>query len=341
MKIRTRSRLILVATLVIFLIVLSFITQSLILQSFQVLEEKDTTANVQKFIAQVNNQVENVAATCKDWSERDETSAFLSGTQDVTDPSALFQPISMKNLGIDYILVYNSSGNLIFSEAIAPDGSVGNPVPGELDGIVHDSIIPEGSPEGISGRRGISYINNNPIILAGYPIPSANGTGSSQGTIVMVRVLTADRINDLEQILQISGTLIPYSSTSTVQPLNADADNRLKKGAIISQTINDTTMEGTGMITGIENKPTFILVRVDAPRPVYQEVQRSILIVAAAIMLLSVVFLVVVQLLLQRFILAPLSTLDTGMMAIGNSGDLDKRIPEKGDEEIVSLTHSL
>src|SRR5208337_862950 len=183
--------------------------------------------------------------------------------------------------------------------------------------------------------------NNNPIILAGYPIPSANGTGSSQGTIVMVRVLTADRINDLEQILQISGTLIPYSSTSTVQPLNADADNRLKKGAIISQTINDTTMEGTGMITGIENKPTFILVRVDAPRPVYQEVQRSILIVAAAIMLLSVVFLVVVQLLLQRFILAPLSTLDTGMMAIGNSGDLDKRIPEKGDEEIVSLTHSL
>src|SRR5208337_4404125 len=104
---------------------------------------------------------------------------------------------------------------------------------------------------------------------------------------------------------------------------------------------NDTTMEGTGMITGIENKPTFLLVHVDTPRPVYQEVQKSILIVAAAIIILGVVFLVVVQLLLQQFILAPLSTLDTGMKVIGKSMDLEQRIPEKGDEEILSLTRSL
>jgi signal transduction histidine kinase len=100
-------------------------------------------------------------------------------------------------------------------------------------------------------------------------------------------------------------------------------------------------MEGTGMITGIENRPTFLLIHVDTPRPVYQQVQKSILIVAAAIMGLSMVFLFAVQLLLQRFILAPLSTLDTGMKTIGRSGDLEQRIPENGDEEIVSLTRSL
>jgi signal transduction histidine kinase len=341
MKIRTRSRLILVATLVIFLIILSFITQSLILQSFRVLEEKDTTANVQKFIAQINSEVENVAATCKDWSERDETSAFISDKGSVKDPTTLFQPISMKNLGIDYILVYNSSGSRVFSEAIAPDGSIGGVVPAELDGIIHDSIIPEGSPSGIAGRRGISYINKDPIILAGYPIRSGNGTESSSGTLVMIRVLSPDRINDLEQILQMSGTLAPYSRTTDIHTPDLDTEKRLKNGAIISQAIDDSTMEGTGIITGIENKPTFLLLQVHTPRPVYQQVQRSILIVAAAIMVLGIVFLVVVQLLLQRFILAPLSTLDTGMKAIGKSGDLEQRIPEKGDEEIVSLTRSL
>jgi len=341
MKIRTRSRLILVATLVIFLIVLSFITQSLILESFRILEEKDTTANVQKFIAQINSQVVNVAATCKDWSDRDETAAFFSGTRGSKDPSALFQPISMKNLGIDYILVYNSSGSRVFSEAIEPDGSVVNAIPIELDGIIRDSIIPEGSPEGIAGRRGISYIGNDPIILAGYPISSPNRTGPSEGTLVMVRVLTSDRIGDLDQILQMSGTLTPYSRTANTHPLNGDIEKRLKNGAIISEAVTDSTMEGTGMITGIENRPTFLLIQVDTPRPVYQQVQRSILIVAAAIMILSMVFLFAVQLLLQRFILAPLSTLDTGMKAIGESGDLEQRIPEKGDEEIVSLTRSL
>ena len=341
MKIRTRSRLILVATLVIFLIFLSFITQSLILQSFTVLEEKDTTANVQKFISQINSQVENVAATCRDWSGRDETVAFLSDTQGVNTTSALFQPITMKNLGIDYIMIYNSTGNLVFSEAIAPDGSVKTSVPAELEGIIHNSIISEGSTEGVAGRRGISYINNDPIILAGYPVSSGSTTGPSQGTLVMVRVLTSDRINDLEQILQTSGALTPYSRTAGVQPLDAVTEKRLKGGAIIAQAVNDSTMEGLGMITGIENKPTMLLVRVDASRPVYQQVQKSILIVAAAIIVLGGVFLFVVQLLLQQFILAPLSTLDAGMKTIGKSGDLGQRIPEKGDEEIISLTHSL
>ena len=59
------------------------------------------------------------------------------------------------------------------------------------------------------------------------------------------------------------------------------------------------------------------------------------------LLVLSAVFLLLSRLLLQQFILAPLSTLDTGMKAIGKSGDLEQRIPEKGDEEIVSLTRSL
>jgi len=341
MKIRTRSRLILVVTLVIFLVILSFITQSLILQSFGVLEEKDSTANVQKFIAQINNEVENVAVTCRDWSVRDETSAFLADSPGTNEMSGLFQPITMKNLGIDYILVYNSTGDLVLTEAIAPDGSLENSVPVGLDGIIRDSIISEGSSEGVAGRRGIAWINSDPIILAGYPIRSGNTAGPSQGTLVMVRVLTSDRMDTIEQTLQMSGTLSPYSTSANPLPLNAATEKRLKNGAIISQAVNDSSMEGLGMITGIENKPTFLLVRVDSPRPVYQQVQESILIVAAAIITLSGVFLFVVQYLLQQYILAPLSTLDKGMKSIGRSGDLEQRIPEKGDEEIVSLTRSL
>ena len=49
----------------------------------------------------------------------------------------------MKNLGIDYIMIYNSTGNLVLSEAIAPHGSVKTSVPAELEGIIHNSIISE------------------------------------------------------------------------------------------------------------------------------------------------------------------------------------------------------
>jgi len=340
MKTRTRSQFILAATLVVFLIVLSFITQSVILQSFGVIEEQETIAHVQRFISQLNNEIEDVAATCRDWAYRDETAAIFSGPDGVQDPSRLFQPVSMKNLGIDYIAVYDAGGHSVFAETITKDGSTVNVVPSELDRIIRDSIIIEGMPGGIAGRRGISSIGNNPVILAGYPVSYGNKSDNTAGTLVMARLLEEERIDTLNQMLQVDGTLEPFPGTSNNGKLSSGDELRAKGGATIVRPFGDNKLEGTAIITGIENQPSFILLTIETTRPVYQQVQRSILIVAVAIIILSIVFLLVVQLLLQRFVLAPLSELDNGMKSIGSSGDLTLRIPESGDEEILSLTQS-
>lgn len=341
MKIRTRSRLILVATLVVFLIVLSFVTQSVILQSFGTIEKKETTSNVQRFISQLDREVEDVAATCRDWALRNETAAIFTGTGDEQDPSGFFQPVSMKNLGIDYILIYDASGHLIFSETITMDGDVIPSVPSGIDTIVHDSIIPEGMQSGISGRRGISHINNDPVILAGYTVPYGNQSDHGEGTLVMARLINSERIGDINRMLQMDGSLVTYSPEKTDMTFFIRDAEAAKGGAIIVNPSGEDQLDGFAIITGIENKPTLLLLKIQTPRPVYQQVRNSIVIVAGAIILLSIIFILAVQLLIQRFILAPLSELDAGMKSIGSSGDLSLRIPERGDEEVVSLTRSL
>ncbi|MCK9579263.1 MAG: ATP-binding protein [Methanoregula sp.] len=339
MKVRTRSRLILVATLVIFLVILSFITQSVILQSFRTIEDQETTAHVQRFIAQLNYEVEDVAATCRDWAVREETSGWKDGFPE--DPSRLFPPVSMKNLNIDYIVVYDADGNLVFSETITKDGRTILSIPPELDGIVRESIVIESMPGGISGRRGISAIGGDPVILAGYPIQFANPSGDVAGTLVMARLLDEEWIGSIDQMLQTDGTLVPYQNPDTDRTLTAEDKVRAKDGAIIVRSFGEDTQAGYAIITGIENNPSFLLLKIESTRPVFQQVQKSILIVATAIIFISIVFLLVVQLLLQRYILAPLSELDNGMKSIGRSGDLTRRMPEQGDEEILSVTQSL
>ena len=341
MKIRTRSRLILVATLVIFLIVLSLITQSVILQSFGTIEKQETTSHVQRFVSQINNEVEDVAASCRDWALRDETASVFTETGGVQDPSRFFQPVSMKNLGIDYIMIYNTSGYRIFSETITNDGNTIQSVPPEIDTIVHDSIIIKGVSGGISGRRGVSSIKNNPIILAGYPVVYGNQSDPEKGTLVMARLLDATRIGDIDQRLQLDGTLVPYTPKPGDETLSALETETAKGGAIIVHPSGDDQLDGYAIITGIENKPTFLLLTIKTTRPVYQQVKNSIAIVAGVIILLSIIFLLAVQFLLQHFVIEPLSELDTGMKSIGESGDLSQRIPEIGDEEVVSLTRSL
>ena len=80
-------------------------------------------------------------------------------------------------------------------------------VPQALDTIVRDSIIPSGVPLGISGRRGYSLLNGEPIVLAGYQITTSDGQGPSRGTLVMVRDLDAGQTSEIALPTDLSITL--------------------------------------------------------------------------------------------------------------------------------------
>ncbi|MDD1703490.1 MAG: ATP-binding protein [Methanoregula sp.] len=343
MKIRTRSQLILAAMALVFLIGLGYITQVVIVDSFQTIEKQEMTANVQRVIANINNQEAEIAANCKDWAGRDETYAFAGELNSSPDPVNTSPPFLLEALNIDYIFIYDISGNLTFSDGAVTSDGTPEIIPGQLDEIIKNSIVPEGVPQGISGRRGMSFVNNEPVLLSGYSIVGSNQSSPSKGTLVMARVLTGQRINDMESGLQIPeiGIRSFSSRDSAGVPLSAEDTRNLKKGGIISEPVDNTHMVGTAVISGIENKPTFLQIQVMTLRPMYQQVQSSILIVAGAMILLIAVFIIAVQLLLQRFVLGPLSNLDTDIKIIARSGDLSRRMPEKGDKEIVSLTRSL
>ncbi|ABS56923.1 integral membrane sensor signal transduction histidine kinase [Methanoregula boonei 6A8] len=341
MKVRTRSRLILAAMAFIFLIGLSFITQFVILDSFRSIEKQQMSANVERVIANLNDQEKIVSANCRDWAGRDDTYAFAGAAGSSGNSSAFNQPLLLGTLDVDYLLIYNTSGDLVFSEgALNPDGTE-EVVPQQLDGIIKDSIIPAGVPGGVSGRHGASFLNGAPVILAGYSIKGSNQSAPSRGTLVMVRVLNSKRIGDMESVLQIPAfTLAPASSGVSFGTFSDTDLQKMKKGGIVSQPVNNSLMGGTAMISGIEDRPTFLVVQVFTDRMVYSDVQTSILIIAASIVALSAIFIIAVQFLLQRFVLGPLSALDNDMQIIGRSGDLSRRIPEKGDEEIVSVTRA-
>jgi len=343
MKVRTRTRLILAAMAVIFLIGLSIITQFIILDSFRSIEKQQMTANVERVLANINNQEKTVAATSRDWAGRDDMYAF-AGTLDTPGPSSgdtFNQPLLLGTLDIDYLQIYNTSGQLVFSEgALGSDGAP-EAVPGQLEDIVDDSIIPPGVPGGVSGRHGISFLNGEPIIMAGYSIKGSTPSQPSHGTLVMARALNNQRIDDMESVLQIpSFTLLPAYQGTGISGISTSDIQRMKKGSIVSQPVNNSLMGGSAMISGIEDKPTFLTLQVYTDRTVISDIQTAILIVAAAIIVMSIFFIVAVQLLLQRFVLGPLSALDNEMQVIGRCGDLSRRIPEKGDEEIVSVSRA-
>jgi signal transduction histidine kinase len=342
MKVRTRSLLILAATTLVFLISLGIIAQFVILDSFTTIEKNEMHANVQRVIANINTQEASVAASCKDWAQRDETYTFVTRANLSPGSSTLNPPVLLSTLDIDYLLVYDANGTLFFSQGARQLDMNEDPVPGKLDTIVKNSILPKGVPGGVSGRRGMSLINGVPVILSGYSIHGENESDPSRGTFVMARLLTTRKLEDMESVLQIPDISIrslDYPGTAAV--FSDDDLQKLKKGAIVSEPVSSDSLSGITVITGIEDKPTFLLLEVMTGRSIHNQVLSSIMIVAASVIFLSIIFITAVHLLLQRFALRPLSALDQDIKHITSSGDLSLRMPEKGDDEIRSLAGSL
>ena len=231
MKVRTRTRLILAAMAFVFLIALSFITQFVILDSFRTIEKQQMNANVERVISNLNNQETAVAATCRDWACRDETYAFLGGSNSSGPGGTFNQPVLLGTLDIDYLLIYNTSGQVVFSEGAQTSDGTPEAVPAQLQDIVDDSIIPAGVPGGVSGRHGVAFLNGEPVLLAGYAIRGSDQSEPSRGTLVMVRVLTSQRIGDMESVLQIPDfTIGPSSVVSGAGVFSTTDIQKMKKG---------------------------------------------------------------------------------------------------------------
>ncbi|MEN6444148.1 MAG: CHASE4 domain-containing protein, partial [Methanoregula sp.] len=187
MKIRTRSRLILIGTIVVFLLALSYITQSVIIESFGAIERQEATANMQRVLSSMNDQVEQVAAQCRGRAEWDDTYRFIDDKNPGYIQSNLASPTTFTNLGINYMLFYDVSGSLVYAKGYDIENGAELPITGDLTALVKNSIIPEGMPGGVSGRRGFSLLDGQPVIIVGYGITTTNMTGPARGTLVMVR----------------------------------------------------------------------------------------------------------------------------------------------------------
>ncbi|MFA4861460.1 PAS domain S-box protein [Methanoregula sp.] len=340
MKINSRISIILCVVACALLIALVLISHFLIFSTLSDIEQKQATADMQLVLTRLDGEVEDVAATCRNWAQSDDTYRFINDQNDGYVLSNLAEPALFRDMKIQYVLFYNSSGNLVYSRGFNPESVTIQDVPQDLDTIIHNSIIPGGVPGGISGRRGYSMLDGNAIVLAGYPIASSTHRDSPRGTLVMVRQLDAGQISDLAQQTELDISLHPVSRVVNTDPLTG-IEKRKEGGAILVAPVNDSVMEATTYITGIENIPTKIVVIVKTPRTLYHQVLAAMGYVVGSIMVLAIILIFMIRWPLKKYIVTPVLALDKSMKSIGQTKNISQQVAVEGDDEIRSLARSL
>jgi signal transduction histidine kinase len=107
-----------------------------------------------------------------------------------------------------------------------------------------------------------------------------------------------------------------------------------------SRDQNGQVLAGYAIIQDIDNQPVTLL-EVDTPRIVSQQVMASVSSLIAAFLIIGIIYVVVTLLLLQEYVISPLVAINTSLKKIIQREDLSERLPENGDDEIVSLKQTL
>ncbi len=339
MKIHTRTLLILGITVFILIFAMNFLAQFFILSSYAQIEQGESATDVQRVVDQIHVEETGLSENVRDWAVWDDGYRFMEDHNNDFRISTIEPASSYESHQINGILYYDTSGQLVIGRWYDLQNKTITAVPQNLLSYVsaHPRILLNGT--GTDGQEGLILLSGEPELVSTHTILPSSGAGPSRGTLVMVRSFDETRIADLEKRLYLPVRLIPILSPENLDP---DLAQLTASGSpvILTQPQDADTITGYTLVRDIDNQP-ILLLQVDSPRHVYQQAMATLVFLVTAFLVIGIIYVVATELLLRRYIITPLLSLDASMKEIGQRRDLSERLPASGDDEIASLRESL
>ena len=237
---------------------------------------------------------------------------------------------SLVGLGVNYILLYDSTGKFVAGIGFNLTTYQQEPIPDSLLSQISESnTIKLNTPD--SSTTSVLVIPSGPIIVALNPIPSSTTGGFIQGVLVLARYFDSDEITTLSRTLQLPVTLKPYSEWQTTGATQETT---------FSQPVDTNYIVGYDVVKDLNNQPA-ILLGITIPRTVYVQGIITVNYVDQLVLVSCVVFSVTIILMLEFLYLAKLSKLTHAVSDISHHKNPSERLPTKGNDEIETLKKSI
>ncbi|MCY6369239.1 EAL domain-containing protein [Clostridium ganghwense] len=264
-----------------------------------------------------------------EYSQWDETYAFMENHNEQYLNSNFSDLISFKNLNIAFLAFVDYSGKTLFTK----DVTSSLPLSPDLKQNIQKDIISKINSFDNSKRlSGILISNNIPVFISAQPIIKNDGSGLPRGTFILAKYFDDSALKTLSGDLKLNIKVKKYNPT-------------LLKNSIIYNNIhvkiqNNNTISGYFLMNDIFATPSLITA-VDMPRDIYKNVQDSLMFFLFILSLICFLCTALVVISLNKIIIRKIFAIKTAVDSITNTGNLSLRIDEKGDDEITELSKKL
>jgi PAS domain S-box-containing protein len=334
-SLRNKTLFIVLATLIGLVGGLFVFSRAVLLRGFSRLEADFATENLGRASSALFNEIDTLQHTTDQFADRDQTYAYLQGTNPEHVQSE-FPPRIFEQLRVNFIVVLDRSGRAVFSKGFNVAAMKAAPVPVDLAPHLQPGSPLLGSPGKTSDVAGIEMLASGPVLIDSSAVLTSNSDGPSAGRMIMGRFLDADETVRLGEMTHMPVDIERVDS-GRMQP-----DFRVAADTITNENPNLIRPDARGSLAAyqelhdLNGKPAAIL-RVLLPRKIYEQGQTSLLQFLLLLLAAGMVFGSVTMYLLERFVISRVGRLSDDITQIGTSGDLGKRLHISGHDELSNL----
>ena len=332
MKLQEKTLLVFVGLLIVFLLVVSIFFSTIILASYNALEEKYVAKDLDQAEKKLNDELFILSSIVSDWGPWDDTVEFVNGN-DTNYITSNLQSEGFDNINLNLIVITNTKGEVLFSGAYDLKNKVMVPVPAFFSGPLdpQDPLMNMSDPRKVTS--GILMLQEDPILVVSQPVVRSDYTGPPHGVVIMGRYLNKEEISRLAEL-----TRPGLSFTRIDDPaLSPDLVSRIREnsGSAIVQ-LNTDQVAGYALIRDIYGKEVLVL-QITETRDIYHQGRNTTVQVILIILAGGLILGLGVILLLDRLVLKRMGTLAAQVHAIGRKGSPTDHVEIDGDDELSGL----
>ena len=343
MTVRRKTLLIIAITCLGLVIVLFAASRSFLLGGFIKLEQATARENMQRVLNALDQDLGSQDRFTNDRAAADDT------YNSMPNPSAEFiESLFGKNAEgtlstrrFNFFGLMDPSGRIIASRSRNLTTNTVADTPESLKAHLSPSDTLLKFDTATSKVSGLLLLPEGPLLVVSRPVVGAKKGGPVRGSMLTARYLeTGGDLRALEMTTKFSLSVRRLDGDRLPADFEEAHSHLSGAGATYVRPISNAVLGGYTLLNDIYGKPALIL-RAEMPRVIYQQGRLSQLYFVGALLVAGIVFGGVVLLLLEKSVISRLSSLNSNVRSIANSGDASARVHSHGRDEIADLGEAI
>lgn len=277
-------------------------SSTVLLNSLKYAEEQHARQAIKGVLSAFTQTQDDISSGDVSWSSWDDTYKFVQdANKDYIKENFSSESLALEN--IDLALFIQLSGQIVYGTGFDRAHQKKTPIPEGLRPHLSPQSRLLQHPTTNSSIKGIMLLPEGPVVLDSRPILNNDGEGPIRGTMIFGRFIDKDEVARLTRIARLPVTIHAVNETKLPLDFQTVRNELSQNNSILVRLLNDQTIAGYALLTDIYGNPA-LLLRLDIPREIYQQGQKSLLYLVGALMTVGAIFGGAILLLLKRLILS-------------------------------------